>query len=99
MTAHLSACNNSVTLSITLTKTAVWLKAVALAKRVLFWPGRVITARQNAAILHRLDERELRDIGLTRQDVLSTAALDMDQDPSKHLARIAQERRMHGIRI
>ena len=99
MTAQVSACNNSVTLSITLTKTVVWVKAVALAKRVLFWPARVITARQHAAILHRLDERELRDIGLTRQDVLSTAALDMDQDPSRHLARIAQDRRMHGIRI
>ena len=45
MTAQVSACNNSVTLSITFTKTAVWVKAVALAKRVLFWPGRVITTR------------------------------------------------------
>ena len=99
MTAHLSACNNSVTLSITLTKTAVWLKAVALAKRVLLWPGRVITARQNAAILHRLDERELRDIGLTRQDVLATSGLDMDEDPSRHLARLVEERQMQGIRL
>jgi len=99
MTAQVSACNNSVTLSITLTKTAVWVKAVALAKRILFWPGRVITARQHAAVLHRLDERELRDIGLTRQDVLSTSGLAMDQDPSAHLARIAEERRKHGIRL
>ena len=99
MTAQVSACNNSVTLSITVTKTAVWVKAVALAKRVVLWPGRVMTARQHAAILHRLDERELRDIGLTRQDVLSTSALDMDQDPSLHLAHIAEERWLHGIRL
>jgi hypothetical protein len=99
MTAQVSACNNSVTLSITLTKTVVLVKAAALAKRVLLWPGRVITARHHAAILHRLDERELRDIGLTRQVVLSTTALDMDQDPSKHLSRIVEERRIHGIRL
>ncbi len=99
MTAQVSACNNSVTLSITLTKTAVWVKAVALAKHVLFWPGRVITARHHAAVLNRLDERELRDIGLTRQDVLSTRALDLDEDPSTHLARIAAERQVHGIRL
>ena len=99
MTAQVSACNNSVTLSITVTKTPILVKAVALAKRVVLWPGRVMTARQHAAILHRLDERELRDIGLTRQDVLSTSALDMDQDPSLHLARIAEERWLHGIRL
>ncbi len=99
MTAQVSACNNSVTLSITVTKTAILVKAVALAKRVVLWPGRVMTARQHAAILHRLDERELRDIGLTRQDVLSTSALDMDQDPSLHLARIAEERWLQGIRL
>lgn len=99
MTAQVSACNNSVTLSITFTWTTVWVKAVAWVKHVLLWPARVITARRHAVILSRMDERELRDIGLTRQDVLSTTALAMDEDPTRHLARVVHERQIQGIRL
>lgn len=99
MTAQVSACCNSVTLSITLNGTDVLVKALAWAKHALFWPFRVMKARQHAAILHRLDERELRDIGLTRQDLLSTTALAADEDPSRHLANMVHERRALGIRL
>ena len=99
MTAQVSAGHNSVTLSITLAKTGVWVEAAGLVKRIVTWPFRVFKARHHAAILNRLDERELRDIGLTRQDVIDISALPLDEDPSHHLAQIARERRQLGIRV
>lgn len=48
--------------------------------------------RMSVKTLYEYDERMLKDIGLTRQDI--TAALDapLTDDPSRHLRRVAAGR-------
>ena len=55
--------------------------------RVLLWPARVIAARQTLSQLASLSEYELRDIGLSRQDLLDLTARPLDEDPTPHLAQ------------
>ena len=59
----------------------------AALRRALTWPARVGAARRTLAQLSRMSEYELRDIGLTRQDVADATALPMDADPSTLLVR------------
>ena len=59
----------------------------------LTWPLRVLAARRTLRQLGRLDAHELKDIGLSRQDLADATALTLDQDPSLLLARRAGERR------
>ena len=62
--------------------------AVAEAfRRVLEWPARVSAARRAMHELAHMSDYELRDIGLTRQDVFDVSALPLDQDPTALLAR------------
>ena len=58
----------------------------------LLWPVRVYRARQTLHTLSRMDQRELRDIGLTPYDVQSAQALPLDSDPTELLADRARER-------
>ena len=59
----------------------------AAIMRALMWPARVVAARRTLAQLARLSEYELRDIGLSRQDLVDFTARPLDEDPSPHLAR------------
>ena len=54
--------------------------------RVLAWPGRVMQARRDLALLASLNAHELRDIGLTRADIANATALPLDADPTEFLA-------------
>ena len=54
--------------------------------RALLWPGRVIAARRTLSQLAGLSEYELRDIGLSRQDLVDFTARPLDEDPTPHLA-------------
>jgi len=54
--------------------------------RVLRWPARVIEARRTMSQLAGMTDFELRDIGLTRQDLADTTARPLDDDPTRYLA-------------
>ncbi|RBP16493.1 uncharacterized protein DUF1127 [Roseiarcus fermentans] len=62
-------------------------RAAGAVRRVLEWPARVSAARRAMSDLARMSDYELRDIGLTRQDVFDVSALPLDQDPTALLAR------------
>ncbi len=59
----------------------------AALTRALLWPARVVMARRTLAQLAGLSEYELRDIGLSRQDLVDLSARPLDEDPTPHLAR------------
>ncbi len=69
-----------------MTRHAVLHTAGAL-RRALNWPARVGAARRAMSQLARMSDYELRDIGLTRQDVVDVSALPLDEDPTALLAR------------
>jgi len=62
-------------------------EAASALSRVLRWPARVGAARRAMSQLARMSDYELRDIGLTRQDVVDVSALPLDEDPTALLAR------------
>ncbi len=71
-------------------------KVATAVKAVLYvatWPARLLRARRNFALIAGLSEHELKDIGLTPQDGMSVTALDADEDPTVHLARMVTDRR------
>jgi uncharacterized protein YjiS (DUF1127 family) len=70
----------------------------ANAMRVLLWPSRVVAARRTLSQLASLSEYELRDIGLSRQDLVDFTARPLDEDPTPHLAssRAARARTAHA---
>ena len=59
----------------------------SLLGRALSWPARVSAARRTMTRLSGMSERELGDIGLTRQDIADASALPLDADPSILLVR------------
>jgi len=74
--------------------------ATALA-RALSWPARVGAARRTMSELARMSDYELRDIGLTRQDLADASALPLDADPSALLVRrrAGRARPMHSTKL
>jgi uncharacterized protein YjiS (DUF1127 family) len=60
--------------------------------RLAAWPLRVLTERRAMAQLGAMDDRELADIGLRRQDLRDATALSLAEDPTKMLAARAAER-------
>jgi uncharacterized protein YjiS (DUF1127 family) len=54
--------------------------------RALLWPARVIETRRTMSQLAGMTDFELRDIGLTRQDLADVTARPLDDDPTCHLA-------------
>ena len=70
--------------------------AASVLRRALSWPARVGTARRTMSQLARMSEYELRDIGLTRQDVVDVSALPLDEDPTALLARRRDAAREHA---
>jgi uncharacterized protein YjiS (DUF1127 family) len=81
-----------------------WLASFgAVVLRALLWPARVVAARRTLAQLAALSDYELRDIGLSRQDLVDLTGRPLDEDPTPHLAgsraaraRAAQTRRLPG---
>jgi uncharacterized protein YjiS (DUF1127 family) len=71
--------------------------------RAVLWPSRVVEARRTLSQLAGLSEYELRDIGLSRQDLVDFTARPLDEDPTPHLAdsratraRMARVHSVHG---
>ena len=64
-----------------------------LLLRILAWPVRVAEARRDFAMLARLGERELRDIGLSGQDLRDMSALPLSENATTVLARRARSAR------
>ena len=62
-------------------------RAATLALRIALWPAHVIEARRTLAQLGALSDYELRDVGLTRQDLADLTARPLDEDPTPHLNR------------
>lgn len=67
--------------------------AATVLAGIVAWPARVVRARRMLAQLGGMDDRELRDIGLCRQDLRDSLALRPDADPSIMLQRRARQRR------
>ena len=65
----------------------------AALRHALGWPVRVCRARQTMLQLGGLNDHELRDIGLSRQDLRDASALALDADPSLTLRRRSEARR------
>jgi hypothetical protein len=63
-----------------------------LALDLAAWPFRVADHRRALAALAGLDDRELADIGLMRQDLRDVTALPLGADPTLPLAERAKER-------
>ena len=78
------------------------MKSLARLSRLAFdlasWPFRVADHRRALAALAGLDDRELADIGLMRQDLRDVTALPLGADPTLPLAERAQERAMNYAR-
>ena len=63
------------------------------AARVAAW-WRAAGNRRSVVTLLDWDERMLRDIGLTPNDVRSALAMPLSRDPTSHLGDLSHERRM-----
>ena len=61
--------------------------------------GRGLKNRRHAAMLTRLDDRMLADIGLTRGDLRDAYSGSPWQDPTDRLAQRAAERRMSRRKV
>lgn len=70
-------------------------RSAASLRRALTWPARVMAARRTMTQLAAMSEHELRDIGLSRQDVTDVAGLPLGVDPSALLER----RRVARVRM
>ena len=68
----------------------------AILRRVAGWPGRVIESRRTMRMLGSMNDHELADIGLSRQDLRDATGLALDDDPTSLLARRARERVRRG---
>ncbi len=67
----------------------------AAAGRRLAHGARVLRNRHASAMLARLDDRMLADIGITRSDLRDAYAEPLWHDPTDVLARRARERRLN----
>lgn len=67
--------------------------AWAALRRLAAWPFRVAAARAAIHQLGGMNDRELADIGLTRQDLRDATALPVGDDPTRIFAMRIDERR------
>jgi hypothetical protein len=56
-------------------------------------PYRIAQARRDLNLLLSLSDRELRDIGLGRHDIITAAWLPAGESPTDFLSQVSQERR------
>lgn len=94
MTAAMAPCSEASSLK-RFARPSLFDKASALLWRAALWPAHVIATRRTLAQLASMSEYELRDVGLTRQDLVDLTARPLDEDPTPHLnrARISRARR------
>jgi uncharacterized protein YjiS (DUF1127 family) len=71
----------------------------SLLLSLLTWPLRVAAHRRAISELGGLDDRELADIGLSRQDLRDATALPLTLDPTEQLAERARERAEKSLRL
>jgi uncharacterized protein YjiS (DUF1127 family) len=64
----------------------------ALLVRALLWPSRVMAARRTLSQLAAFSDHELRDIGLSRQDIADLTTRPLDEDPTAHLVESREAR-------
>ena len=64
-------------------------------RAMLSWPATVYRARQDMEQLGRMSERELRDIGLIRQDLYDLEALPLSRNPTAMLGLRVHQRRQN----
>jgi len=62
-------------------------RGTSALRRFLEWPARVSAARKTMSQLAAMSDHQLRDIGLSRQDLSDVSALPLDADPSPLLER------------
>jgi uncharacterized protein YjiS (DUF1127 family) len=67
--------------------------AWAALRRLAAWPFRVAAARAAMHQLGAMNDRELADIGLTRQDLRDATALPAGDDPTRIFAMRVDERK------
>ncbi len=67
--------------------------AFNILERMLLWPARTLQTRQLLDDLGGMSDHELRDIGLTRQDLRDATALPASQDPGELFEARASGRR------
>ena len=60
---------------------------------LVMWPARVAAARRTLRSVATMSDYELRDIGLTRQDVRDAACLGVAEDPGALFTRRVAEKR------
>lgn len=68
-------------------------RVLRIALAIVSWPARAWQIRQEYALLAGMSEHELRDIGLSRQDVVDVSGYAVGEDPTLILAKRAEERR------
>jgi uncharacterized protein YjiS (DUF1127 family) len=68
---------------------------IRLAKAVALAPIRFYRARAELSALAALDEHQLRDIGLSRADLLAIDLSPMGATPTQRLSEIVGERRRY----
>jgi uncharacterized protein YjiS (DUF1127 family) len=74
------------TLHTSATGTTFTLALVRMAVKRVRSLGQALANRRAVHAMHGLDDRALKDIGLTRADVQGALALPLSADPSQHLA-------------
>ena len=67
-------------------------KIATLALRATAWPAHVAASRAAMTQFARMSDHDLKDIGLTRQDVRDATSLALDADPTRLLAGRAAAR-------
>jgi uncharacterized protein YjiS (DUF1127 family) len=67
--------------------------SLSILRRLAAWPAKVVAARRAIRQLAGMSDHELRDIGLSRQDLRDATALPPGADPPQMFAARAQERK------
>jgi uncharacterized protein YjiS (DUF1127 family) len=78
------------TLQTSATGTTFTLALVRMAVRRVRSYGQALANRRAVTSLHALDDRGLKDIGLTRADVQAALLQPINADPSQHLANLRE---------
>ncbi len=68
--------------------------ALATADAVTMWPFRMSENRRILDSLGAMDNHQLRDIGLSRQDLRDATALGADRDPGRFFSARRHDRRL-----
>jgi len=73
---------------------AILSRLAAAADAVIMWPFRMSENRRILDSLGAMDDHQLRDIGLSRQDLRDATALGADRDPGRFFSARRHDRRL-----